>query len=218
MNQIVEAVRQVFSPQPSISQMRAALALGETKLAAAQAELTRAKAAHGTQALEFASQRDGGAALARSRRAVDDANALVQDLEAGLAAARTALASATDADELSALLSAWDRAAALLEARSVAFENCQAKLDAFVATLEPLKRLNEEAYAALPVRPDFRPTSSTPGGMAALIDLYLHGASNGWLGKVGLSPYMARMRPTLGGTARDLAKRLLANDPRKVKA
>lgn len=219
MTSIAEAIRTVFTTKASIGQLRADLALAESKLAGARGALAKAKAAHESQAPDLMTRADEGASLARSRGAIDDASDLVTDLEAAIEAAKRRLVAATEADEQSAIGDAWDRAAAILQRREVAWEASQRMLDAWLATIPGLQALNNEVWEALPVKPDNRPRSVHPKHLGPVLEQYIWAHSDGLIGRASeVPPFVARQRDSLVMLAKKLSTNLLFADPRKVKS
>lgn len=217
ITQAVEAVRGAFAPQrPNIEQCRADVARAESAVAAAKAAANKAAEKHSEQAFELMSRDDDGAALNRSRAAADEAQARVNDAEAALRVARSRLAAAADAQDRESAADAWEVAASLQKRRIAAFERSQKLLDQWLATLPGLLEATEDAYSALPVKPDFRPASCSANGLAVLVELYIFAHSDGWLcRRAGPSAHVAKQRPSLVTEANDMSHRLLAADPRK---
>jgi hypothetical protein len=224
VSQVVDAVKAAVTlptagpvkAPPRLQKARGDLALAESKLGPARAAEAAARAKHEETAFELLSRDDDGAAIARSSATVAAATGHVQDVEAAIRVAQKNLADAADAADADSLADAWEVAASLWKRRDAAIERSQKLLDQWLGTLPGLREATEDAYRALPTKPDFRPIACTSNGMAALIELHVFGHSDGWIcQRSGSSSHVAKQRPSLSQQAADMSARLLAADPRR---
>jgi len=123
---------------------------------------------------------------------------------------RESIAGAVAAEERESMTKAWQKAADALDVRTQAMADLQLALDVLASTFHGVLRANEEAWLALPEKPNGHPYSITPAGIEAIADMYLVGASGGKLGRSPINPHVARQRADLVTVAKDLANQLLA--------
>jgi hypothetical protein len=216
MNIVPDMIRALFTEGSSDTEAaRKRLAATELAHRDAVAALEVARTQHSEQAVELMARTDGGKALVASRRAVEQASDNVDDLASAVTTLRDALAKSEQADRTRSEAHAWEQAESLLARRTAGASDLQDKADAFLDSLRVFLQLNEQAYSALPKRPDFRPLPATWAGACNLVELYLYGNSEGVICSQGVSPHVAKSRPDLVSTARELTAQLLKTKPQR---